>query len=90
MHIFAKRFPSADKLWYVCGQTFRTLSTVLLFKEAAPCAGSSHPAELEQIASSFLLAMCLGRPTHAVSGKGDMVSSGRTPKRACQLNLLLL
>lgn len=89
MHISAKRFPSADKLWYVCGQTFHTLSPALLFKEAAPCAGS-HPAELEQIASSFLLAMWLGRPAHVVGGKADTVSSGRASKGACQLNLLLL
>lgn len=90
MHVFAKQFPSAAKLRYVCGQAYRTLSTSLLCRKAPLCAGSSHPAEVEQIVSSFLLAVWLGRPAHAVGGKGDVVRSGGASKGACQLNLLLL
>ena len=55
-----------------------------------PCAGSSRLAEVEQIVSSFLLAVWLGRSAHAVGGKEDVVRSGGASKGACQLNLLLL
>lgn len=76
MHVWAKRFHFAVKLRYICGETYWTLSTSLLCRKAALCAGSSHLAKVEQIVSSFLLAMWLGRSAHMVGGRETWLGLG--------------
>lgn len=80
MHVWAKRFHFAVKLRYVCGETYWTLSTSLLCRKAALCAGSSHLAKVEQIVSSFLLDMWLGRSAHVVGGRETWLGLGDPQK----------